>query len=192
MLALAAPCVGADYAAWATKNPAGVWTKAAEAAVVEARLPSTNPTDIARFCPNYQALGHSDRSKFWVGLLSAIARPESGFNPTIRHVERMGDKFENPIISRGLLQISFGSAKAARYGCTFINKAEDLEKAETNLACGARILSTWVKHDGVITNVGAQPSKGGARVWPVLWQRSDRLPAITKFTRQLPFCGLTK
>jgi hypothetical protein len=191
-LVLAVPCTGADYAAWAMKNPAGSWTKAAEAAVVESRLHATTPADVVKFCPNYKALGTNDRSKFWVGLLSAIARPESGFNPAARHVERTGDRFENPIISRGLLQISFGSAKASRYGCVAVQKAEDLEKAETNLACGARILATWVKQDGVIANSGRHESKGGARVWPVLWQRSNRLPAITSFTRQLPFCAASK
>ena len=181
----------ADYADWAGRISTGSWTKAAETAVAEVGLSATTPSDITKFCPNYRALASTDRSKFWVGLLSAIARPESGFNPTIRHVEKFGDKFETPAISRGLLQISFATAMSPRYGCK-VRKPSDLERAETNLACGARILSNWVKHDGTIANFGTSKSKGGARAWPVLREKSNRFPAITRFTNKLPFCVSAK
>lgn len=187
----AAPSFAIDYAAWAGRNNTGSWTKATEDAVTEVGLPATTPSDVTKFCPNYHTLAASDRRKFWVGLLSAIARPESGFNPTIRHVEKFGDKFESPAISRGLLQISFATAMAPRYGCS-VQKASDLEKAEKNLACGARILSNWVKHDGTIANFGTSKSKGGARAWPVLREKNSRFPAITRFTKQLPFCVSAK
>lgn len=191
LLLFAAPSFAVDYAAWAGRNRSGSWTKAAEIAVAEVGLSASTPSDVMKFCPNYHALASTDRSKFWVGLLSAIAQPESGFNPTIRHVEKFGDKFESPAISRGLLQISFGTAMAPRHGCG-VRKASDLERAETNLACGARILSTWVKHDGTIANFGTSKSTGGARAWPVLREKSNRFPAIMRFTKQLPFCVSAK
>ena len=184
---LAVPALAADYAAWASKNPAGAWTKAAEAAVAETSLPKASPADVAMFCPNYKLLDFTERTQFWVGLLSAVAHPESGFNPTARHVERIADKYENPVVSRGLLQLSLGTAKSPVLGCA-VSDAADLEKPETNLACGARLLANLVKRDGLISNQGGRLGKGGSSAWPVLRHQSNRFPAITRFTRQLPVC----
>ena len=187
-LFIAAPCLALDYAAWSSKDPSGAWTKAAELAVAETGLSKTSPADIALFCPKYKLLGFAERTQFWVGLLSAVARPESGFNPRARHVELMGDQYENPVISRGLLQISLGTAKSPKLGCGVLVGA-DLEKPETNLACGARILAHLVKRDGLISNQGGQHGKGGSSAWPVLRHQSNRFPAIIRFTQQLPVCA---
>lgn len=150
-------------------------------------LPKASPSDVSVFCPQYNVLGSAQRTQFWVGLLSAVARPESGFNPRARHVERIRDQYETPVVSRGLLQISFGTAKSQHLGCAVLTAA-DLEKPETNLACGARILAHLVQRDGLISNQGERQSKGGASAWPVLRHQSNRFPAITRFTRQLPVC----
>ena len=154
-------------------------------------MSKTTPADVALFCPKYHSLSFGQRNQFWVGLLSAVAHPESEFNPKARHVERFGDKYENPIVSRGLLQISFGTAKSPVLGCR-VQHPTDLEKPETNLACGARLLANLVKRDGLISNEGKPKGKGGSSAWPVLRHQSTRFAAITHFTRQLPVCAAAR
>ncbi len=185
-----------DYAAWADSNKDGSWTRLAERAVSAAALPRLTPTDIGFFCPRYPALANHERQKFWVGLLSAMAKPESNFQPQRYYREKFVDRRGEPVISRGLLQISIESANQKRYSCAIPYPAK-LHDPATNLHCGAKILALWVSTDGVIahsTKVAPTTStpQGGGRYWSVLRSNKGHLPQIAAFTRQLPFCQSTR
>lgn len=181
-----------DYAAWAGSNQDGSWTRLAERAVTAAALPGLLPADIDFFCPRYPALAKQERQKFWVGLLSAMAKPESNFQPQRYYREKFVDRRGEPVISRGLLQISIESANQKRYSCAIPYPAK-LHDPATNLHCGAKILALWVSTDGVIAHNETLPSRnkvhlGGGRYWSVLRSNKGHLPQIAAFTRQLPFC----
>jgi hypothetical protein len=177
----------ADYAAWAGKNADGAWTAAAEQAVAASALPASLPGDVQTFCPAYAERTPEERVRFWAGLLSSMARPESNFKPEAQYVEAFADAQGHRVVSRGLLQISIESANQARYGCA-IAQAEDLHDPAVNLACGVKILAYWVATDGVIASYGTGPSRGGGRYWSTLRERNKHLPELTGFTRQLAVC----
>lgn len=179
-----------DYGAWRKANPTGSWTRDAEAAVTAAGLPALEPSDIAAFCPNYAKANETDRTRFWAGLLSIMARPESNFNPAETYVEPdIKDGAGASVISRGLLQISQESANSQAYSCG-IAQAKDLHDPAINLRCGAKIMAYWVKHDGNIAAV-SQPPSGGARYWSVLRGWRGHMSEITDFTKALPSCSVS-
>lgn len=177
-----------DYAAWSKTNKDGTWTTAAESAVKSSNLPKIIPNDVATFCPNYSFLPEEARVQFWVGLLSAVARPESNFRPETTFKEDFKDSKGQFVISRGLLQISIESANQKKYSCG-IKKAEDLHNPETNLRCGVLILEAWVKTDNVIATYGNGPSRGGGRYWSTLREKNMHLPELTEFTSSLKACS---
>jgi hypothetical protein len=177
-----------DYAAWAQKNRDGSWTRAAETAVANSPLYRLNPTDITQFCPSYPKLPKQERRKFWVGLLSAMSKPESNFKPEAAYRERFYDRQGRRVISRGLLQISIESANQKRYNCD-IRHPTLLHDPVINLACGVRILSKWVSTDGVIASRSTEQHQGGGRYWSTLRAHNGKVDAIAEFTRGLPFCG---
>ncbi|OBP14278.1 transglycosylase [Rheinheimera sp. SA_1] len=178
-----------DYAAWAKNNRDGSWTRSAETAVANSPLVRLVPKDILYFCPAYPKLHATERRKFWVGLISAMAKPESNFKPQRFYQEKFRDGKGRPVISRGLLQISIESANQQRYGCDIPYPAK-LHDPRINLACGVKILSKWVSTDGVIAKHSqARIHKGGSRYWSTLRPKSGHLRAIADFTRKLPFCN---
>jgi hypothetical protein len=177
-----------DYAAWSKVNTDGAWTAAAKAAVKSSSLPKTLPIDIAKFCPNYSSHTEDARVEFWVGLLSAVARPESNFKPETTFKEDFRDSKGEFVISRGLLQISIESANQKKYACD-IKKAADLHDPATNLRCGVRILEAWVKTDNVIATYGNGQSRGGGRYWSTLREKNKHLPELTIFTNGLNVCS---
>lgn len=174
-----------DYAAWRGVNRDGSWTKAAESAVAATLLSSAVPRDIERFCPNYEASSPEDRKRFWVGLLSAIARPESNFKPETTYLEpSITDSSGKNVTSRGLLQISLESSRGYRCG---IENADELHDPGTNLRCGAKIMDHWIRKDSVIA-AEEKPAVGGARYWSVLRAWRKHLPEIGGFTKSLAVC----
>lgn len=189
-LTLFAPaCVASlDYAAWAKKNRDGSWTRAAETAVANSPLSRLNPADITKFCPSYPQLAKPERRKFWVGLLSAMSKPESNFKPEATYRERFRDSKGRYVVSRGLLQISIESANQKRYDCDIRHPAL-LHDPVINLACGVRILSKWVSTDGVIASHSSDLHQGGGRYWSTLRIHNGKVSDIAEFTRGLPFCG---
>lgn len=179
-----------DYAAWAGYNGAGTWTATAYRAVRRSLLPTLHPKDIADFCPGYRASSRKARARFWVGLLSAVARPESHFDPASRYRESFTDSTGQRVISRGLLQISFESANQEAYGCA-IRRARDLHQPAVNLRCGVKILSYLVSRDGVIATYREDDSaRGGGRYWSTLRQASPSFGEIQSFTRELAVCAV--
>lgn len=177
-----------DYAAWSKKNPDGSWTRITEVAVAASSLPHLEPKDIGKFCPAYRHLPSKKRIRFWVGLLSSMAEFESTFNPEAAARGPSKDVFRRRDTNRGLLQISKESANQPGYSCG-IEKAKHLHDPAIHLPCAVKILSTWVSADRVIASYeGNKKTRGGGRYWAVLQEKNGRLPAISSFTRNLPFC----
>lgn len=191
LLAAVLPAQAQDYAAWAKANKDGSWTAATEKAVRESELSNSLPTDIEKFCPQYKTLDSADRIKFWVGLLSIVARPESNFNPNATYTENFPDSKGNMVISRGLLQISIESANQKKYSCG-IKAAEDLHEPSINLTCGVKILNAWITRDNVIATYLKEKPRGGGRYWSTLREKPNKdrnhLPELVKFTRSMKVC----
>ncbi|MES2962573.1 MAG: hypothetical protein V4760_01700 [Bdellovibrionota bacterium] len=141
------------------------------------------PRDIETFCPKYAALGREARKGFWLMLISAMAKFESGFRTVVFFKEDFSNSKGEPVVSRGLLQISSESANG--FGCG-IEREVDLHDPAVNLACAVRILNRTVTRDGVIT---ARDDRwhGGARYWSVL-RMPRTLNPIQKTTRSIASC----
>lgn len=130
-----------------------------------------------------------------VHALASMAKPESDFDPKSFMYEcnkkknvygedvfldktrgwcmKGSAKYENGyVVSRGLLQISIGSAKS--YGCPIENPM-DLHDPSINLECAERIAVKWINQDGVF--YGYDPIKkkhlGLARYWHAMRDSSS-------------------
>ncbi|MEJ6388957.1 transglycosylase SLT domain-containing protein [Gymnodinialimonas ulvae] len=125
---------------WDHRAEAGEWTRAAFAALDThaAALPALVPADIAEWCPAYPDATQTERQLFWTGLLSALARHESTWNPEA--VGGGGQWF-------GLVQIS--PATARFYGCNATTGAA-LQDGAANISCALRIWSQTVTRDNVV------------------------------------------
>jgi hypothetical protein len=68
---------------WDHRPEADDWTRAALLAVTaeDTALATRVPADIAAWCPGYETASLPDRRAFWVGLMSALAKHESTWNP---------------------------------------------------------------------------------------------------------------
>ncbi|WP_243730667.1 transglycosylase SLT domain-containing protein [Rubellimicrobium sp. CFH 75288] len=131
--------------AWDHQGPhTNEWTEATLAALHEegAVLLSQIPRDIGTWCPAYVQAEPSQRAAFWAGLLSALARFESTWNP--RAVGGGGQWF-------GLVQIAPSTARG--YGCEARSGAA-LTDALANLECAVRIAARTVTRDGVVAAGG--------------------------------------
>lgn len=142
------------------------------------------PADIASFCPGYSDLNTADKKNFWVYFLSAMTQLESGHRPEVSFQEAFNDSQGNPVISRGLLQISIESGNA--YGCGFRNEQE-VHDPYKNLDCGLRILNRWIGRDGVISGGGSGAWRGGARYWAVL-RKESHLVNIRSWVKAQAIC----
>jgi hypothetical protein len=132
-----------------------------------------------------------EREKMWVQLISSMAKYESDLNPISAFTEKFKGADKKLVVSRGLLQISKGSANL--YGC-HITKEAQLEDPETNIRCGVRILSALVPKYHAIhgrqtenANLLRNPWKGAARYWSVLRGKAKDL-LIRASVRQLSIC----
>lgn len=131
--------------AWDHTGPQGdQWTEATLAALETegAALLSQVPADIQTWCPHYAQAEPRERAAFWAGLLSALARFESTWNP--RAVGGGGRWF-------GLVQIAPSTARA--YGCD-ATSGEALTDGAANLQCAVEIASETVTRDGVVAAGG--------------------------------------
>jgi len=130
------------------------------------------PADIESWCPGYAEAPVEERRAFWAGLLSAVARYESTWNPA---ASGGGGRWI------GLMQISPRSA--ANYGCeaTSVNALKD---GEQNLECAVEIMSTQVAKDGLVAGGG---NRGIGRDWAPL-RSSEKRAAMAAWTREQPYC----
>lgn len=158
---------------WDHVDTSGNWTRKALKALDEhgRALPAMVPRDIGTYCPGYPSASRADRKAFWVGLLSALAKHESTWNP--RAVGGGGQWF-------GLVQIAPATAKG--YGCRARSGA-DLKKGGANLSCAIRIMAHTVPRDGVVS----EGWRGVAADWGPFHQERKRTD-IQAWTRAQPYC----
>ena len=123
--------------------------------------------------PGYVKNGLDARRAFWAGVLSALAKPESGWNP---RASGGGGRYI------GLLQISPQTARAN--GCA-ATSASALKDGAANLTCGVQIMARQVGQDGVVAGNGRQ---GLGRDWGPINKPAPRA-AIAGWTAKQSYCS---
>ncbi|MEZ5721234.1 MAG: hypothetical protein R3D59_05925 [Paracoccaceae bacterium] len=129
------------------------WTEATLAALDShgQNLVNTTPADIDVWCPGYEKADKEGRKAFWTGLLSALSKHESTWQPAV--VGGGGRWF-------GLVQIS--PATARYHGCR-AGSGEALKDGAANLLRGAD-----PRHHGAARRRGRGWDAGrGGRLGPV-------------------------
>ncbi|MFN6951799.1 MAG: transglycosylase SLT domain-containing protein [Albidovulum sp.] len=161
---------------WDHRPEANEWTAATLAALRSegAVLASTVPADVEQFCPHYEEATLPERHAFWAGLLSALAKHESTWNPRARGG---GGQWI------GLLQIAPRTARA--YGCQ-LPEGEGLTDGRANLACAVKIAAAQVGRDRAIVSDGTG-WRGIARDWAPMRIGAKRAD-IAAWTRGQPYC----
>lgn len=125
---------------WDHRPEATLWTEASMSAMASqgAGLRDFTPSDIDDWCPGYAEGTPEERSAFWVGLLSALAKHESTWRPDA--VGGGGQWF-------GLVQIDPSTARG--YDCR-AKSGEALKDGVANLSCAIRIATHQVMSRGTV------------------------------------------
>lgn len=140
--------------------------------------------DVTDFCPNYSKLDLQEKKEFYLGLIAAMAKFESNFNPKSQYKESFKSSDGDYVVSRGLLQISKGSSQYYSCGITDANMLHD---PKLNLECGIRILNKWIVKDECLA-CNDVAWRGGARYWAVLRNTKAPFNKIKAITNNLPVC----
>ena len=158
---------------WDHRPEADAWTQTSFRALAThgAALPALTPADIGTWCPGYVDATEAERMAFWTGLISALAKHESTWNPSA--VGGGGRWF-------GLVQISPSTARL--YGCEATSGAA-LKDGRKNLSCAIRIMARTVQRDGVVS----QGMRGVAADWGPFHSARKREDMIA-WTRAQPYC----
>lgn len=149
-------------------------------------------SDIEEFCPKYFTLTRNEKINFWVYLVSAIVKFESGFNPASRFLETtMGTDpvTQLPVWSEGLLQLSYQDSNNYSF-CKDLDWNKDRVLSPTdpkksildpfiNLRCGIRILNHQVIRKNLISVRG---------YWSVLFPTGTKIAPIRALSRQQKYC----
>lgn len=159
---------------WDATAGAQDWTLAALDVVKahDGQLANIVPADIEAYCPGYATASKDERRAFWVAVLSATAKYESGFNE-----EAVGGKGRY----FGLMQITPATAKHS--GCE-ADSAAELKDGEANLTCAIRIAAPKVAADGLVAGKG---NRGIARDWGP-WASAKKRAAMADWTRAQSYC----
>lgn len=143
--------------AWDNISRGGYWTNEAIKAIVDqgSILLNNIPSDVDEFCPNFRYQDAEGRAAFWIEIINILGERESRFFPLADGDESrfgMFDRNGEPIVSRGILQMSINSI-SARYrnkGCN-ARTAEDLHTPVKNIQCGIAIMTHWIETDNCIS-----------------------------------------
>jgi len=162
---------------WDHRPEALSWTEATLTALETdgAVLATTVPTDIATFCPGYATASLEEREAFWVGMLSALAKHESTWNPK---ASGGGGQW------LGLMQIAPGTARAYKCEAT---SASALKDGSANLACAVKIAARQVGKDQAILSNGRGGWAGLARDWAPM-RSSGKVAEMAAWTKAQPYC----
>ncbi len=163
-------------ARWDFKEGGRIWTRAAMSAIsdhAEALLDSV-PRDIDTWCPAYADHGRDMRRAFWAGMMSALSKHESTYNP-----RAVG----GPNLWYGLLQIYPDTAR--RYGCR-ARTGEALKDPAENLSCAARIMAVTVPRDNAVAIYDGR-WRGVAADWGPMSNRG-KIAEMSAWTRAQSYC----
>lgn len=167
------------------------------------------PKDVAEYCPKWPKLSQDERSEVLAVIMGGMIGAESGGNTATEFRECSksknvygregqykagfgwcmmgGDKAENGyVISRGLFQISLGSAKG--YKCEGIEKPSDLHDPQKNINCAVKIMSKLVVENKRLSGKQNGSWQGGARYWSTLRDFNDASRLIKKYALALKIC----
>jgi hypothetical protein len=111
----------------------------------------------------------------WLHLFAAMAKHESNFKPSLEFKENFKNSRGEWVISTGLFQLSYESARG--YGFRNIT-TEDLKDPYKNIDVAVAIMRKWVSTDGVVSAKSGLSWRGGARFWSVL--RTGKAQATLK------------
>lgn len=160
---------------WDHQPQAAEWTTRSLVAVAarDDVLASRVPGDIETWCPRYETASLAERRAFWVGLLSAVAKYESSWNP---RASGGGGRYI------GLMQISPKSA--SNYRCA-VTSSSGLKDGGANLECAVKLLAYQVERDGVVAGKG---NRGIGRDWMPL-RKSAKRAEMASWTRKQAYCA---
>lgn len=161
---------------WDANGGSKVWTRAAMVAVGAhgEGLDSVVPRDIERWCPAYAENPENLRRAFWVGMMSALSKHESTYNP---RAVGGGDRWY------GLLQIYPDTAR--RYGCR-ATTGEALKNPVDNLSCAARIMAVTVQRDQAVALRDSR-WRGVAADWGPMTKPS-KIAEMANWTSKQSYC----
>lgn len=159
---------------WGDRSGSDAWTKATLAALDREGVTflSNVPHDIDSFCPNYAELTATGRKAFWAGLLSAVAKHESTYNPK---ASGGGGKW------LGLMQIA--PATWRNYDCN-----GNITNGADNMSCAVRIMSRQVGRDNAVVHGANGGWRGVARDWAPL-RSSKKRADIAAWTSSQSYCS---
>ena len=159
---------------WDHRPEAQDWTTATLATLADhdGALGGSVPEDIVQWCPGYAQASLEDRRAFWSGLLSAIAKYESAWNP---EAAGGGGRY------LGLMQIS--PKTASHYDCQ-TQDATGLKDGSANLSCAVTIIAAQVDRDGMVAGDG---NRGLARDWGPL-KRAETRDELAAWTSAQSYC----
>lgn len=161
---------------WDHKRGSDVWTRAAMSAIVNHGdgLDEIVPRDIKTWCPAYARNSKTQRAAFWVGMMSALAKYESTYNP---------NAVGGGNLWYGLLQIYPDTAQ--RYGCR-AKTGEALKNPVENLSCAARIMNVTVRRDNAVA-VRDTRWRGVAADWGPMTNR-NKIASMAAWTAKQDYC----
>lgn len=159
---------------WDVRPEAPEWTKDTLTALEshDTVLAGTVPADVATWCPGYESASLDDRRAFWAGLMSAVARYESSWNP---QAAGGGGRYI------GVMQISPVSAD---YHQCEADTVSELKDGSENLQCAAKMMASAVARDGLVVGGG---NRGIGRDWMPFRDAAKRA-AMADWTRTQPYC----
>ena len=154
--------------------------------------------DVTRLCPRYGQLYKDYQITVWVELISAMAKFESQWKPTMffRETGLGRDLVTGQTnTSQGLMQVSYQDTLKDFYSCNFDwskdryladnNPKKTIFDPYKNLDCGLKILAKQVRVKGRVVL-----KKANRYYWSVLEEdrEKSKVPAILAMTSSLPFC----
>lgn len=159
---------------WDHHPEAAKWTANTLLAVAEedAVLAQRVPQDVAQWCPGYEDGSLAERRAFWAGLVSAVGKYESSYNP---RASGGGGRYI------GIMQISPRSA--ANYGCD-AKSASALKDGSANLACAVEMVAHHVARDGQAVGGG---NRGIGRDW-MPFRKAKQRAEMRDWISQQSYC----
>lgn len=152
--------------------PVKEWQEHAINTIKASKLAGYTPKDYNSFCPKWNDANY-------VALLGAMTKYESDFKPSTTYKENFKNSRGEYVISTGMLQLSYESARG--YGFSDAT-TEKLKDPKYNITVAVKILEKWIKGDGLITS-GGSPYKGGGRYWSCL-RNSGKLSSVKSYMKQ--------